>query len=134
MENKTLLATFVNVMKKGWENISLKSVALLMVTVIAMLTFNQSVNLHTHQLADGTIVSHAHPYNKTSDSAPVKNHHHTLAEFLILQHFEILFLSLFIAIVLLYTTQLVKRKTQKEFYLKAHYIHYAPGRAPPFLS
>lgn len=118
-------------MKQGWKHISFKTVALLMVTVIAMLTFNQSVNIHTHKLDDGTIVSHAHPYNKTSDSDPIKSHHHTLTELLILEHFEILFLSIFIAIALLQTSQLVKRNTQTELHFKPHYIHYAPGRAPP---
>lgn len=133
MARNSLLTTFAPVMKQRWKHIRLKSVALLLVTVIAMLTFNQSVNLHTHKLADGTIVSHAHPYNKTSDSCPVKNHHHTLTGLLILNHFKIIFLSIFIAIALLRTPKLVIRNTQEELHFEPHYIHYTFGRAPPFL-
>jgi hypothetical protein len=131
MARNSLLITFAAVMKQKWKHMRLKSVALLLVTVIAMLTFNQSVNLHTHRLADATIVSHAHPYNKTNDSAPVKNHHHTLTGLLILNHFKIIFLSFFIAIALLRTANLVIRNTQEKLHFKLHYIHYAPGRAPP---
>ena len=134
MVSNGLLITFAPAMKQRWKHIRLKSVALLLVAVIAMLTFNQSVNLHSHKLADGTIVSHAHPYNKTSDSGPVKNHHHTLTGLLILNHFKIIFLSLFITIALLRTANLVIRDTEEELHFEPHYIHYAPGRAPPIFE
>lgn len=121
-------------MKLRVRNISLRLVAILLVAVIATLTFNQSVNLHTHKLIDGTVVSHAHPYNKTNDSAPIKSHHHTLTELLILEHFEVLFLSLFIAIALLHVTYFTRRQPQEHHHLKSQHIHCASGRAPPFLS
>ena len=121
-------------MKTGVKHKGLKIVVLLLVALMATLTFNQSVNLHTHKLIDGTMVTHAHPYNKTSDSAPIKNHHHTLTELLLLRHFEVLFLSVFIAIALLLVTYFTRCPALKPHHLQPHYLHTAPGRAPPFLS
>ena len=45
---------------------------------------NASVNRHINFLADGYIISHAHPFSKTpSDSGPVKSHHHSESELLL---------------------------------------------------
>jgi len=121
-------------MKRGWKHIGSRLVTLLLVSLIAMLTFNQSMNIHTHVLADGTIITHAHPYNKSNDSAPVKNHHHTLIGFQILHNLQIIFLSVFIAIALIHTAHTIKRNTKENLHFNIAYIHLSPGRAPPALA
>lgn len=52
---------------------------------------NNSLYIHAHILSNGEIIYHAHPYDKTNDSEPFKSHHHTTADFLFLQHVNILF-------------------------------------------
>jgi hypothetical protein len=40
---------------------------------------NKVIYLHTHINNLGKIVTHSHPYNKSSDDQPVKSHHHSNA-------------------------------------------------------
>ena len=42
---------------------------------------------------DGTVVTHAHPYQKTGDTQPFKSHHHTNAAFFFFDNIELLFYS-----------------------------------------
>ncbi len=50
------------------------------------LFFNNAVNWHYHQLPNGIVVEHAHPYGKSSSAsgAPFEKHHHSDFEYLIL--------------------------------------------------
>lgn len=49
---------------------------------------NKVIYLHTH-INLGKIVTHSHPYNKSSDNQPVKSHHHNNAAIAFLSHAEI---------------------------------------------
>lgn len=67
--------------------------------LIAMMLFsyNNATNWHFHKLDDGTIVKHAHPYQKgTKPDAPFQKHQHSGKEFFFLQ-----FLSQFIALTII---------------------------------
>ncbi len=50
------------------------------------LFWNNAVNWHYHQLPNGIVVEHAHPYNKSASSPgnPFEKHHHSDFEYLIL--------------------------------------------------
>ena len=50
------------------------------------LFWNNAVNWHYHQLPNGIVVEHAHPYNKSDSGAdsPYQNHRHSDLEYLIL--------------------------------------------------
>ncbi len=54
--------------------------------------YNKAVYTHTHILANGNIITHAHPYTKTDYPDPVTNHRHTKNEILLLSKAELLFL------------------------------------------
>jgi hypothetical protein len=118
-------------MKTIVRNIKIKSIACLMIGMMGMLVANKAVFMHTHRLNDGTIIEHAHPYNKSTDSKPYKSHHHTKAELLFFQNLEILFLFVFLTFASL---NLVK-KAKHSFYRKTSYtltcIILHKGRAPP---
>ncbi len=44
--------------------------------LIVFLTVNKGVFLHSHITADGKVIVHAHPYQKSNNSkAPVQHHH-----------------------------------------------------------
>lgn len=118
-------------MKKSVKNIAIKFIAILMIGSIGMLVSNKSIFMHTHKLADGTIITHSHPYNKSNDSKPFKSHHHTNAEFFFFQNLEILFLTVFVTLALF---ALVKKAKYSFYLITRHYltcIILHKGRAPP---
>lgn len=96
-----------------------------------MLIVNEAVFLHIHKLDDGTIIEHAHPYNKSADSQPLKSHHHTNAERLFFQHLKVLFLVTFLTLVLF--TLVIKEKVTFGLITNHAYncINLQEGRAPP---
>ena len=108
-----------------------KLITLFMIGLMTMLITNKIVFTHIHKLDDGTIVEHAHPYNKTDDSAPFKTHHHSNAELLFFHNLNILFLVAFIALGVV----LPVKKKKISFHLKlAHtlsHINLHKERAPP---
>ena len=63
---------------------------------MGLLIANKALYMHTHKMADGSIIVHAHPYNKSDDPKPFKSHQHTKAEFLFLENLESLFLLTFL--------------------------------------
>ena len=118
-------------MKMTVRNITIKFTAFLMIGIIGMLIVNKSIFTHTHKLADGSVISHSHPYNKSNDSEPYKSHHHTNAELVFFQNLEILILIVFLTFAL---PTLVK-KAKYSFYIITRCtptcIILHKGRAPP---
>lgn len=102
-----------------------------MIGVMGLLIANKALFMHTHKMADGSIVVHAHPYNKSDDTKPFKSHQHKKAEILFIANLEILVLISFMAFTLIG----IKKKVRYSFY---GYTNYAPvynllynPRAPP---
>lgn len=121
-------------MKAHVRNTITKLIAGTMLAVFAMLIYNQSAFQHTHILADGTVVAHAHPYDKSNDTEPVKNHHHTLIQLSVIQNFSLLFLSACIAFLLVTTTKATSICQCSYLHYKKDLINLLPGRAPPVFS
>ena len=103
----------------------------MMIGIIALMIANRSIYLHTHMLPTGILVTHSHPYDKSTDSGPYKTHHHTNAEFLFLENLDILFLSVFVALIagVIYTVAEYSCKAYSFFSFL--YFHANQGRAPP---
>lgn len=56
---------------------------------------NHMVYYHSHITSNGKLISHAHPYNKSQDKSPIKSHHHSTIDLLLLfgdgfHHFNVL--------------------------------------------
>lgn len=121
-------------MLKIINNASTKIISILWILALFINIFNSSVNLHSHKLDDGTIVTHAHPYNKTGDTLPFKSHKHTKLELLFLTHSQLLFLLFFTFTLLTFSikTQIFVKYNNsliyKFFHLKIR------NKAPPFLN
>jgi hypothetical protein len=60
--------------------------------------FNSVIFTHSHKLADGSVVTHAHPFDSSDDNAPFKTHHHSKTELYFFSHIEILFPLVFILV------------------------------------
>mgnify|MGYP006946287589 CR=1 FL=1 len=61
--------------------------SILMIAIISCMIVNRAVFMHTHIMANGTVVTHAHPYDK-SDHSPFKSHKHSNSELLFLQQLK----------------------------------------------
>ncbi|MBN2213635.1 MAG: hypothetical protein JW723_05270 [Bacteroidales bacterium] len=58
--------------------------AVLLFILTGLLVTNAAINRHVH-IYKGYVVSHAHPYSRDDvNQSPVKSHHHTDAEFIVL--------------------------------------------------
>lgn len=104
-----------------------------MIVISGLLIINNVMFLHSHQLANGNIVTHAHPYNKSNDSAPIKSHHHSKTELIFLKNLQLLFIFTFISFIVLNVT---KKQSyiviNRVFYTQGYKILYL-GRAPPLV-
>jgi len=98
---------------------------------MGMLITNKAVFLHVHKLEDGTIIVHAHPYDKSNDSKPYKSHHHSNAEFLFFQNLEILFLIVFLTLALIAYVKKGKISFKLITENTLICINLHKGRAPP---
>jgi len=102
-----------------------------MIGILAMLIANKAVFTHTHKLSDGTLIEHAHPFDKSNDPGPYKSHHHTNTELLFFQNLEIF--SLIVFLTFAFFTK-VRKATYTSFVQKGYIascISFYQGRAPP---
>jgi len=70
-----------------------------MAGMIFILIANRGIFMHTHVLANGSIVAHSHPYDKSENSGSSQSHQHTGIEFIFLDNLNILFLSFIAAFI-----------------------------------
>ncbi len=106
--------------------------ALLLVLMYMVQVFNYSCYLHTHVLDSGQVIMHAHPYDKSKDSAPVKSHKHTWVQIITLQNLSFIFPVFFFFFFLVIAG---RRKYYDGFEINAlrpACIGLSKGRAPPF--
>jgi hypothetical protein len=102
-----------------------------MISVMALMIANQALFLHAHKLADGTIVAHAHPYDKADETGPYKSHHHTSSQLIFFENLHILFLFLFLILAVLTIPQELKRSIDFLINYFLFYTNLHKGRAPP---
>jgi len=120
-------------MKTFVKNITKKFGAICMIGIIGLLIINNVMFLHSHKLVNGNIVIHAHPYNKSNDSAPFKSHHHSKTELIYLTNLQLLFIFTLLSFIVL---DVAKKKSyvviNQQFYPQSFKILYQ-GRAPPLV-
>lgn len=110
-----------------------KIIPLLLVLPMLWLFHNRMANWHFHELSNGIIIEHAHPYEKSPGTSS-ENHQHSAFEFLLL---DLLFKAVYFILVLASFYQFFFRKfkalekilIQAFVSLKHHGI--ASLRAPP---
>jgi hypothetical protein len=120
-------------MKPFVKNITKKFAVICMIGIIGLLTINNVMFLHSHKLDNGNFVTHAHPYDKSNDSAPIKSHHHSKTELIFLENLQLLFIFILISFIAL---DVAKKKSYvaiiRVFYTQDYEILYL-GRAPPLV-
>lgn len=103
-----------------------------------LLFYNNAVNWHYHQLPNGIVIEHAHPYTKSSSASgsPFEKHHHSDLEYLIL---DLVYYSGFILILAFLTFQIFRKPMIRRRLLKpepvilAGYSRLPLLRGPPVI-
>lgn len=93
---------------------------------------NKVLNTHLHQLSDGTVVQHAHPYQKSNDTKPFQSHTHSASELIFLHfHFNALFVFLFAAFIFIQVAKVVVNFLA--VFQRNYPVYLGPkqGRSPP---
>jgi hypothetical protein len=111
--------------------IIIKAAAFVMIGIMAMMIANRAVFMHTHQLADGTIIEHAHPYDRAHDTNPFKSHHHTRTELVFLDSFKVLFPILFFLLTVCFSPVSSRPLAITPIHYSSACISLYLGRAPP---
>ncbi len=92
---------------------------------------NKALFTHSHLLPDGSIVTHAHPFNKGAEAD--HKHTHSLTDFLLLSLVDRGVLPLFSIALVIITPPLVLRRPQIRACLQIVYTPSPAGRAPPII-
>ena len=115
------------------KNVTSRMLSFLLIAIIGLMVFNKGAFTHAHKLADGSVVTHSHPYDKSNDSAPYKSHHHANAELFFLQNIEILFFTLSCLIAFLNAVRPGNPVDYLVSFYKEKPLLYNEERAPPCL-
>jgi len=57
-------------------NIPSKTIAIFLIVIVGIFSINEYLYIHKHIFKDGSVVVHAHPYNKSTDTDHNKSHQH----------------------------------------------------------
>ena len=106
--------------------------------LIGFIILNQGYFAHTHQLKNGTVVTHAHPYNKGLDDnkSPFSSHEHSTAEYILISSINVFQLLILFILVFHFIFQKKHEHTSSfSFDLKPVELYrHSSGRSPPFIK
>lgn len=105
--------------------------AFICMTVVAMLALNDIVFLHAHELPNGQVIVHAHPYSNGADSVPQKKHHHSTTEYITIDHVLLLFPCSFFTLAAVYFCHRFIRGCPVQRQVTPVYLQRFSGRSPP---
>jgi len=93
--------------------------------------FTNTFWLHTHVTTDGNTYIHAHPFDKSTDNAPVKSHQHSKTDYFVLDQSGFLLAIISLSILLFLFRKYKKLPVFAPIYIKEFLLLTRPGRAPP---
>lgn len=118
-------------MKFTIQHTTKKTIAYLILGLMCLLIINKAVFLHSHIQADGTILTHAHPYQSTEDSKPYQSHHHTKAAFFLFDTIQLLFYSIPFGLIFFNPNFRTKTLFSGIAQIGPEYFSSTGNRAPP---
>jgi amino acid transporter len=105
----------------------------LLLLVFLLLIYNKAVYTHVHLLADGTIVTHAHPYQKSDTSGPVTDHSHTKNTLFLLSPCQLLFCLIAVFILAVYQISYAYPEATDLAFHPVENDHRLKNKSPPFI-
>jgi len=124
-------AYFAYGMKGSWHRILEKLTIGLLILVMGSLLVNQALYTHNHVLPDGSIVSHAHPFNKTQESKQGVAHQHSSLEFYLMDQLNVLIFSISAVLLLKALSNVSIFWERTNIRLIPSLVPLSYGRAPP---
>lgn len=109
----------------------IKAFVILQVTLVTMITLNNALFIHRHIMPNGDVVTHAHPYKKSGDTAPFKTHTHTTSEFFLLSGLNNLVIAVATVFAITLACRFVKQYRQSNPHIIIPFHSALSGRAPP---
>lgn len=108
-----------------------RCLSLLLMVVFTCQVYSKAFYQHSHILSDGSVVTHAHPFNKSSDNSPFKRHNHASFEYYILDNANLLFAASIISLLLIHAIKKERIVFRKPPERKLFLNITTPGRSPP---
>ena len=108
-----------------------RTLSILLIVAMAALMINRIVYTHIHVLYNGSVVTHAHPFSKSTEGNPDSSHQHSNPELFLLNQLYplILFVSAaFILKLFAASTGFIEPATERLF---TAFVPHSLGRAPP---
>jgi hypothetical protein len=112
-------------------------ISFLTILAVLLLFYNNSANWHLHQLPNGIVIEHSHPFTKTNNSdSPFQKHSHSKLEILILglisSHLTFIPIVIFGLWLLSFSQGFEKLiLCPIKIVIQDFYPNYSPLRAPP---
>ncbi len=108
-----------------------RSLSILLIVIMTASMINRVVYTHIHILTNGSLVTHAHPFSKSTEGNSASTHQHSNLELFLLDQLDILILCVTAAFLLKqFITPTSFREPVMEPLLPA-FVPPLPGRAPP---
>ncbi len=118
-----------------FENMLRKTISIFVLSVFVLLILNNNFYLHNHKLSDGSIITHAHPFDKKGDTTPFKSHHHSKAQFFILSSTSLfIFIFAISALIFFAVKQIILLLPFKNNIASQKYFLHFLVRGPPAIS
>jgi len=110
-----------------------KQIVYLIIGLMGLMIINKAIFLHSHILTNGTVISHAHPYQSTDNSKPFQSHHHTKAAFFLFDNIQLLFNSIPFGLIFLIPNFRTKVFFSGFTQIAPEYFSSTRNRAPPLM-
>ena len=107
-----------------------RTLSILLIVIMAALMINRILYTHIHVLPDGSVVTHAHPFSKSTEGNSRSSHQHSNTELFLLDQLDILMLFVSAAFVLkpfAASTGFNEPATDR---LRPAFVPHSPVRAP----
>ena len=106
--------------------------SILLIIVMTALLINKVVYTHIHIEADGSIITHAHPFSKKAQKHPGSGHQHSGAMLFLLDQLDVLIMSMTAVGVIIHHTRSVSYHESVPDHKLPAFVPLLPGRSPPF--
>jgi len=118
-------------MKLIKNDIVVKCLNLFFISILLFNITNSVVNVHSHQLENGEVVTHAHPFDHQGDDAPFKSHHHSSFEFIILDTLNNFIINSFLFLALVSFALNKNKNYSIKLLQKQSYLCFKQNKSPP---
>jgi len=95
---------------------SRRAIAILLLSLVCSLLVNNVAYLHTHITSEGIYISHAHPFNTSNDSVPIKKHTHKKFEYSVINAFSFFIIATTLCLAIIDSSISIKRIEDKLYF------------------